>query len=245
MKATLRAPLAAGVLFLCWPVDASAYRPFDGTDADVAELHELELEIGPVGYYASGTAHYFVSGGVINFGIFPRVELVLQGFDYVPRGPTAGPDRFTDTGIFVKSVWRAGCLQEKPGPSFATELGPLLPTINDGRGFGAYAGGIVSTCFGNSLVVHWNAEVQLLRETYDLDLFGGAIVEPPPSRYVVRPVVEVFVEHDFAGIQTYSGLLGVIWQVSHKFALDAAFREASIAGQPVGEVRAGFSWAIP
>ena len=26
---------------------------------------------------------------------------------------------------------------------------------------------------------------------------------------------------------------------------DAAFREASIAGQPVGEVRAGFSWAIP
>src|SRR5580692_5070865 len=228
---------AIGVFLCAWPVCARAYRPFDGTDADVAELHELELEIGPVGYYASGQAHYFVSGGVLNFGLFPRVELVLQGFGYVPRGPTAGADKFTDTGFFVKSVWHEGCLQEKHGPSFATEIGPLLPTINDGSGFGAYVGAIVSTCFGDSLIVHWNAEAQILRETYDLDLFGGAILEPPPSKYVVRPVVEVLVEHDFGGIQTYSGLVGVIWQVRKKFALDAAFREASIAGQPVGEVR--------
>ncbi len=30
--------------------DARAYRPFDGTDADVAAKGELELEIGPLGY---------------------------------------------------------------------------------------------------------------------------------------------------------------------------------------------------
>jgi hypothetical protein len=27
---------------------AHAYRPFDGTDADVAELGDFELELGPV-----------------------------------------------------------------------------------------------------------------------------------------------------------------------------------------------------
>jgi hypothetical protein len=238
---------AIGVLLCVWPRSAAAYRPFDGTDADVAELHEFEIELGPVGYYGTGAAHYFVTGGVLNFGLVPRVELVLQGFDFVRLDGPSGLNlnRLTDTGLFVKTVWREGCLQEAEGPSVATEIGPLLPTADDTKGFGAYAGGIVSTCIGDSLIVHWNAEVQLLPQSDQLDLFGGAILEPPPSKYAVRPVAEFFVEHDFAGIQTYSGLFGGIWQVSGKLALDAAIREALVAGQSVSELRAGFSLAIP
>jgi hypothetical protein len=234
------------LLLLLWPLTAHAYRPFDGTDADVADLHELELELGPVGYSRQGGAHYFVSGGVINFGFAPGFELVLQGFDYLPLdNPSSAPNTFKDTGVFVKHVWRDGCLQEKRGPSFATEVGPLLPTVNGTKGFGAYLGGILSTCVGESLIIHWNVEVQILPQTYDLDLYGGAIFEPPPSKYVVRPVAEVFVEHNFGGIQTYSGLVGAIWRVSEKLALDVALREALIAGQNVSEVRTGFSLAIP
>jgi hypothetical protein len=237
---------AVGVLLFVFPLSASAYRPFDGTDADVAELHELELEFGPIGYYRLGKSHDFVSGGVLNFGFYRGFELVLQGFDFFPLDAnTTARNKFTDTGVFVKTVWRNGCLQEEGGPSFATEVGPLLPTVHDGSGFGAYVGAILSTCVGDSLIVHWNAEAQILRTTYDLDLFAGAIFEPPPSKYVVRPVVELFVEHDFGGIQTYSALAGAIWRVNEKLALDAAIREAAIAGQPVSEVRAGFSWAIP
>jgi hypothetical protein len=62
---------------------------------------------------------------------------------------------------------------------------------------------------------------------------------------VVRPVAEVFVEHDFGGGQTYSGLVGVIWRVREKLSLDVAVREALIAQQKVSEVRTGFSLAIP
>lgn len=243
----LRAVGALGaLLLLLWPLTAHAYRPFDGTDADVAELYELEFEIGPVGYYRQGSAHSFVSGGVINFGFAPDFELVLQGFNYLSvdaSSPVA--EKFTDTGIFVKQVWRDGCLQKKAGPSFATEIGPLLPTVNDTKGFGAYLGGILSTCVSASFIIHWNAEAQILPQTYDLDLYGGAILEPPPSKYVVRPVAEVFVEHDFGRIQTYSGLVGAIWRVSEKLSLDAAIREALMAGRNVSEVRAGFSLAIP
>jgi hypothetical protein len=235
-----------GLVLLLWPRGASAYRPFDGTDADVAGLYELELEMGPVGYYRQGKLHDFVSGGVINFGWANRFELVLQGFDYLPLDAgSLAPNKFTDTGVFVKYIWRNGCLQEKEGPSFATETGMLLPTVHDARGFGAYAGGILTTCVGESLVIHWNAEVQILRASYDLDLFAGAIVEPPSSKNLVRPVAEVFVEHDFGGMQTYSALVGAIGRASEKLSLDVAIREALIGGQNASEIRAGFSWTIP
>jgi hypothetical protein len=235
------------VLIAAWPSVASAYRPFDGTDGDVAEFHKLELEIQPVGYFRIGDSHDFVVGGVLNYGFAHGFELVAQGFDFAPLDGATPPsrNRFTDTGVFVKTVLRQGCLQEKNGPSLATEVGPLLPTVNDATGFGAYAGGIVSTCMGDSLIVHWNVETQILRATYDFDLFVGAILEPPPSKYVVRPVVELFVERDFGGIQTYSGLVGAIWTVGTKLALDAAMREALIGGQNVSELRAGFTWIVP
>lgn len=55
----------------------------------------------------------------------------------------------------------------------------------------------------------------------------------------------MFVEHDFGGSQTYSGLVGVIWRVREKLALDVAVREALVAQQKVSEVRTGFSLAIP
>jgi hypothetical protein len=170
---------AVGAFLLLRPLVASAYRPFDGTDADVAEFHEFEFEIGPAGYYRQGSALDFVSGGVINVGFARGFELVLQGFAYLPNDATSSAlNKFTDTGAFVKHVWRDGCLQGSGGPSFATETGPLLPTVNDGNGFGVYVGGILSTCMGESLIIHWNAEVQIVRATYDLDLFGGAILDP-------------------------------------------------------------------
>ncbi len=240
--------LCLATLIAAWPRAALAYRPFDGTDGDVAELHKLELEIGPVGYFRLGNAHDFVTGGVLNYGFAPRFELVVQGFDFASLDGTASgapANELSDTGVFVKAVLREGCLQEKTGPSVATEVGPLLPTVNDAKGFGAYAGGIVSTCLGRSLIVHWNVETQILRATYDLDLFAGAILEPPPSEYVVRPVVELFVERDFGGVQTYSALAGAIWTATPKLALDAAMREASVGGQNLSEIRAGFTWVIP
>jgi hypothetical protein len=242
----VRAVSGVAVVLLCaWSRNADAYRPFDGTDADVAELHEWEFEMQTVGYYRAGGSQYFDPGGVLNYGLIPRVELVLQGFAFVPFDARSGPNKFTDTGLFAKVVWRHGCLQEHDGPSFATETGPLLPTIHDTKGFGAYWGSILSTCIGDALIAHWNTEVQILPQTFNLDLFGGVIVELPSSRYVVRPVAEFFVEHDFGGVQTYSGLVGAIWQMSEKLALDVAVRGALISGQNVSEVRAGFSLAVP
>jgi hypothetical protein len=244
----VRTALAAVVvltLAVTWPVEARAYRPFDGTDADVAELHEWEFEMQTVGYYRLGGDQFFDPGGVINYGLIPRVELVLQGFDFVPYEAPSARNRVINTGLFAKAVWRQGCLQGRDGPSFATEVGPLLPTVNGTKGFGAYTGGIVSTCLGDVLVAHWNADVQILPDTHNLDVLGGVILEPPPPKYVVRPVAELFVEHEFGGSQRYSALIGAIWQVREKLALDVAVRSAIVSGQNLEELRAGFSLTVP
>jgi hypothetical protein len=236
--------VAAPLCSLSWTPDARAYRPFDGTDADVAAVGEWEFEMQTIGYYRAGSSRYFDPGGVVNYGVMPRVELVLQGFDFVPYDTLSGPNKLTDTALFAKTVWREGCLQRRDGPSFATEVGPLLPSINGPKGFGGYAGAILSTCIDETLVIHWNIEVQILPETYDLDLFGGAILEPPPHLHAVRPVAELFTERDFGGVQTYSLLAGAVWQVDEHLALDLAARGAVVNGQTVNELRAGFSLGI-
>jgi hypothetical protein len=48
------AALAALVVLTCWSGAARAYRPFDGTDAAVAETGEMEIELGPVEYLREG-----------------------------------------------------------------------------------------------------------------------------------------------------------------------------------------------
>src|SRR5262249_29742265 len=57
---------------------AHAYRPFDQTDAAVSELHEFELELGPVGYTHDAAGGAYTPGFILNYGIVPRVELVFD-----------------------------------------------------------------------------------------------------------------------------------------------------------------------
>ena len=49
MKA-VKAAFATAATLICWCGEAEAYRPFDGTDAAVAETGEIEIELGPVEY---------------------------------------------------------------------------------------------------------------------------------------------------------------------------------------------------
>jgi hypothetical protein len=50
------AALIAAALVVCWDGAARAYRPFDGTDATVAETGEVEIELGPVEYLRDGAS---------------------------------------------------------------------------------------------------------------------------------------------------------------------------------------------
>src|SRR5580692_10035181 len=104
-----------------WSGTARAYRPFDETDADVAETHDIELELGPIGYLHQPTGGTFVPGFILNYGVVARVELV---FDAHAAFLWGGPDvaarrRQLDSELSAKVVVREGVLQDRPGPSVA------------------------------------------------------------------------------------------------------------------------------
>jgi hypothetical protein len=231
---------AALPLFLAWsfwPSPALAYRPFDGTDAAVADLGELEVELQPVGALWEQSQTTLTFPEAVHFGFKQNWEATLEGKLETPLSP-AESTRLTDADVLLKDVLRPGSLQDKEGPSIATEFGVLLPDSSGASGVGARIAGIASQRWDWG-TIHLNAETALMRDQH-ADLFFSTIIEGP-FKWKVRPVAEVFYEDEIGKSQTISGLVGAIWQVRDSLSFDAAFRRAFTNDHPVTELRAGLT----
>ena len=237
--------LAIRFIVLLWAVPAFAYRPFDGTDADVADTGKFELDLAPVGFYRLGTRNQLtLANAVFNYGVLPRVELVGQ-FEYVlPLGRSPiPPDQGLDSGVFAKIVAREGCLQGRSGVSLGIEAGLLFPAIGADGNVGASATFILSQCLGTAAVLHYNAQVELTPD-HNLNVFASVIGEGPRA-WLVRPVAEVYVEREFHVYLAYSALVGLIWSAAPTLDVDAGFRVGSLGGLFVTEARLGTTWTFP
>lgn len=224
-----------------WSAPALAYRPFDGTDAAVAKEGELEIELQPAGVIWDRTQTTLLTPARLNFGLAKEWEAVLEGQLETPLSPS-GPSSLTATAAFLKGVLRPGSLQDQSGVSIATEFGVLLPEVNGDSRFGASIAGIASQRWDWG-AVHFNASAALTRD-HHADLFIDTIVEGP-SKWVVRPVAEVFYEEEFGTSHTISGLVGAIWQVRDDLNVDIGFRHALTNSRHINEIRAGVTFAIP
>jgi hypothetical protein len=234
--------LVAAAVLACWCDAAEAYRPFDGTDATVAETGELEVELGPVEYFREGAERTLFAPDVkINYGFAPGWEASLEG--KLARGLADGFPwaSLVEGEALLKRVLREGSLHEKPGPSIATEFGILLPGVNDEHGTGAILTGIVSQRWDWG-TAHFNAQIALTREQH-ADYFLDAIIEGPHD-WVVRPVSEIFYERDVGLSRTRSALIGGIWQVQDNIAVDFGLRGARFNDHTAGEIRAGVTFAL-
>lgn len=224
---------------------ARAYRPFDETDADVAALHVLELELGPLQLQRSAGFSTYVPTLIVNFGLLPGWEVVLDGLASVPVGSPRAPGATgqLEMGLALKGVLRRGSLQDAEGPSVAIEPELLFPSTAAPSGFGLAAGVIVSQRWP-ALTVHLNLVPALSRAHQPAGL-AGVIVEGPGD-WVVRPVGETYVEAEHGVSRpTVSGLVGLIWRASPGVALDGALRLATVDGAGVVEVRLGLTWDVP
>jgi hypothetical protein len=242
MKAVGGVAALAAVAVNLWSGETAAYRPFDGTDAAVAETGEMEIELGPVEYLREGAVRTLLAPNLrINYGFTPGWEASLEG--KLTHGLTAGipGTSLVESQALLKGVLREGSLQEKPGPSIATEFGVLLPGINDQHGAGAVLNGIVSQRW-NWGTVHLNAQIELTRQQR-ADYFLDGIIEGPHD-WPVRPVAEIFYESDVSLFRTGSALVGAIWQVQDNIAVDFGLRGARTNGQTAGEIRAGVTFAF-
>jgi len=72
-------------IFCLWSAPATAYRPFDGTDAAVAAKGEMEIELQPAGRLRdeSGTS-LIAPATVINYFLTEGWEAVLEGIGQTP-----------------------------------------------------------------------------------------------------------------------------------------------------------------
>jgi len=237
------APLAI-VTFavLASPQQASAYRPFDLTDAAVADFRETEIEFGPVGFRRDDSGRTLVAPAVVyNYGYAKNWELVIEGRgEHQFSGDDIG-SRLVDDAISLKGVLREGVLQGKTGPSVATEFGVLLPEINGIDRAGASWAMIVSDRWSWG-TIHFNAGAELTREQHG-DVFVGTIIEGP-YEWKVRPVAEILYEREFGIKETFAGLIGLIWKAKDDLAFDLAIREAWVNSRPETELRAGVTFSF-
>ena len=227
-----------------WPLAASAYRPFDSTDAAVADMGEMEIELGPLGYVVGGGDRDLVAPSlIVNWGFAAGWEAVLEGRQFVQLGNDIQEPRFRveDTAFSLKGVLRDGGLQEKAGPSVATEASLLLPTLHGEPGVGAEWAVIVSQRW-TDLTVHLNGAAAWTRAR-EPGLLGGIILEGHDA-WAVRPVAEALVESERDAPTTISGLVGAIWRVREGLSFDAGVRLARAGGIDTTELRAGLTWAF-
>jgi hypothetical protein len=220
---------------------AFAYRPFDGTDAAVADLKQIEIEFQAFGWQRDATQKTLITPGIrFNYGFAERWELVVEGRLETPLSP-GGVSSLAANGAFLKYVVVPGVLQDQKGLSVATEFGALLPEVNGDTRTGFSWAGIVSQRWDWG-AVHLNVEADMTRDQRG-EAFLGVILEGP-SKWTVRPVAEVFYDKVWTQSESYSGLVGAIWQVRDNLSFDAAFRYGVVNRQPVSEIRAGLTFAF-
>jgi hypothetical protein len=177
----------------------------------------------------------------VNYGFRPDWEASIEGDLTHALSPDLPATGLVGNIASLKTVLREGSLQQKPGPSIATEFDVLLPGIHDEPGAGVGIIGIVSQQW-NRATVHYNVEAALTREQH-ADYIVDTIVEGPHD-WPIRPVSEFFYERDVGQFETRSGLIGAIWQVKDNIAVDFAVRGARINDHTAGEIRAGVTFAF-
>ena len=229
------------LLTLEWTVPAAAYRPFDGTNAAVVDVGEAEIQLQPAGELGTRSRNVLTGPyAVLDYGFAETA-----GTDPGNQGASAclresGPTPVSDEAM-LKYVVQPGALQGKPGLSIATEFGPLLPNIGE-PGLGFEWEGIVSQRWEWG-TVHLNVWTELTREQHG-EIHFDAIIEGPHT-WTLRPVLEVYSDTVFNQSQTYSALVGAIWQVRDNLAFDVGLRYAQVNGRPLNELRAGVTFGFP
>jgi len=222
-----------------WSAPVLAYRPFDSTDAAVADKGAFEVELSPLSYrHDDDGAVWITPSARLNYGFAEDWEAVLEG---QAEHFTNMRSRVTEAQLDIKGVLQEGSLQEKEGWSLATEASILLPGINAQDGAGFELTGIASRRWEWG-TVHLNIAAELSRDQR-LGTFAGLVVEGPDA-WPIRPVAEVNYQREFSTMEETSILVGAIWKVRDHLALDLGYRHAWVDRRPDEQLRAGVTFEL-
>jgi hypothetical protein len=229
-------------------VPAQAYRPFVSTDADVAVYKTIELEMGYFGMSrAEGRTTYIEPQLVLNYGFLKGYEAVAEF--QLNEPPVASPTAsskvvgsLSEGSVSVKHVWREGQLQDKPGPSFASETNLLLPGsigVEQPR-VGFLQAFMLSHRLG-VMTFHWNLGAGVDQIASNAFATWGLIGELPLTK-TLKAVGEINGQGERELTADNSGLVGLIWEPGwHDAAFDAGVRRGLAAVDPDYALTAGIS----
>jgi hypothetical protein len=119
-----RTALALALLLV--PPVALAYRPFDGTDAAIADPGIIEIELGPASYVdlpRGGATELPVL--TLNAGASDGRETVIDATRTITRSPDEHDAETFEAARLLERILRHGVIQERTGWSIATEFGVL------------------------------------------------------------------------------------------------------------------------
>ena len=104
------AALAAAVIFW-WCGIAQAYRPFDGTDAAVADTGDVEIELGPTEYMREEDERVLFAPDLrVNYGFIPNWEVSIEGDLTHALSPDIPATSLIGNIASLKTVLREGSL---------------------------------------------------------------------------------------------------------------------------------------
>ena len=234
---------AVAIAGLGYAGQAMAYRPFEATDADVADSRTIEIEFGPAEFIAHGPDHALQAPTLtVNFGLGGGYEFGVEGVNLVALKPEEGVPRMqlVDTGLALKHLLKRGGLQDAHGSSIAAEAVVLFP----GRGqdhLGAEAGGIISN---DSKTYVSHLELGVSRSPEGSNGAGAGLILETADHRGWRPVAELNLEGAQGEPPSKSVLIGSIYEAREGFSVDAGVRLGQSDGVRWTEVRAGFAYQI-
>jgi hypothetical protein len=238
LNSSIGALAIALILVLGGASPASAYRPFDGTDAAVAQPRRLETEFSPIGYVRVADERTLVIPELaLSYGAGSNWEFVVEGRRVMVMSSEAPSPRFDDITVSVKRVLREGELQDATGPSIATEDGVLLPTSED-RGAG-FEGALIVSQVWPDVALHLNGAISRTR-THETGRFAS-LIATGPERWTVRPVAEVTLEREGEAPTERGLLIGGLWETREHLVMDLGFKIA-YGEEREAEVRVGLTF---
>jgi hypothetical protein len=228
MPALLRAVMTLAVIFAS---PALAYRPYDSTDADVADSGETEIEFGwRFSHRRQPPEH--AGQWVLNVGLGASREIVLEG--------EWARSTIVDAAVLLKQVHRRGALQGEPGLSIASECGVLIPTAGTESGAGGEC--LLIASHGNS-VLSWHVNAGIEFDTEHRWAHSVGVILEGPHTWRLRPGVEVRREAAESEEPEVSALAGVVWSARESMSFDLAYRRSLAPSSEQGEWRLGVTWS--
>lgn len=228
-------------LWLLSPLAALAFRPFESTDAAVADKGVSEIELGLVDFANHrGQNTIAVPDLKYNFGFATNWEVVAEGALQVFDSASSRDFELLNPQLNLKGVLINGPLQDGPWPiSLAVETGVLFPETTPDSGFG-FQSILVASFRTGKFTWHVNGGGGLQRESADGFALWGVIVERPVTQSL-RLAVEVNGQAGRGATADNSALAGVLWDYG-KITFDAGVRFGLSKAAPDVAVTSGLTF---